>query len=304
MRLLVLLGLAIIGLVVLRTARAAESRRRAASILTARLEALEPAFAAEHAATPIFDPRRPLPIFLERMLVRADIEPRLDIVAIGGFALLVAGLAFGYFLNPLIGIAIVLGGFIGAFFLLRAVGDRRAAQFVDALPHFLDANRQLLMAGYAFQQAFLKAAENASPAIKRYLAPAQRRIYNGSTTAEALTWTAERIDNPELHMLATAVRTNVRFGGAIGPILGELSKILRTRARVGRELRAATSEIRASGMVLTALPPAVILIVAILNISYIRMLWETATGHHILAIALVLEIIGTLIMRRLMRLEF
>jgi tight adherence protein B len=301
--LVVIFGLLVLGLAIAVAATRAERRRRSAVLLTTRLEALQPALSKDQPSLG-FDPRRPLPVFLQRMLARADVDVRLDLVTAAGFILFVAGLGIAYAVNTLAGAAAFAAGTAAAVFLLHNVGVRRVAQFVESLPHFLDSIRQLLVAGYSFQQAFLRAAEDAPPAIRRYLDPAQRRIRNGDTTADALTWTAERIDNPELHMLATAVRTNARFGGAVGPILMELSKMLRNRARVARELRAATAETRMSGLVLTLLPPGGMIVVALLNLTYIQVLWETAPGRRMFAVAILLQLTGTFVMRRLMKLDF
>ncbi len=302
---IILLGIALFGALIARVAMDAERKRRAAAALAARLEALEPTPAKTISSRALaVGGNRPLPAFLQKTLVRADVEARLDVVAISGFGLAASAAALGYFVNLWAGLGLAAAGIICAVYAVQTLAARRTAQFVEALPHFLDAIRQLLIAGYAFQQAFLKSAEDAPPAIRRYLDPAQRRIRNGASTADALTWTADRIDNPELHMLATAVRTNIRFGGAMGPILGELSAMLRNRQRVGRELKAATSEIRTSGLVLTCLPPSAVVIVALINPTYMQALWETSYGRKMLAVAIVLQVTGMFVMRRLMRLNF
>ena len=76
-----------------------------------------------------------------------------------------------------------------------------------------------------------------------------RRIDNGAPIPDAVTWLAARLEVPELHMLATAIETNFRYGGRMSVVLANLVQILRDRARVGRELKAATAEIRFSAIV-------------------------------------------------------
>src|SRR5690606_7845074 len=159
----------------------------------------------------------PMPEFLGQALARADVTVRPEALLIAGFALLLASAGAIQLGGPLAGIALVAAGLGGAWAALQLIGKRHAAAFAEGLPHLLDAIRQLLIAGNSFHQALLKALEGASPAVRRYLHPAERRIRNGAPIADALTWTAARLGSNEVHMLAAAVRTNARFGGAIGP---------------------------------------------------------------------------------------
>lgn len=244
------------------------------------------------------------PAFLERNLARADMQlgPRfltgygaalLVLLAVGG---LWAG-ALGVTLALLLGLALPL-------VYIKHLADRRVAAFVDRLPHFLDSIRQLLLVGYSFQQALSRAIEDSQQAIRRYLDPAIRRIANGASVVDALDSVADRIDLTELHMVVAAVRTNQRTGGSIAPMLIGLATLLRDRARVMRELKAASAETRLSATVLCGLPPLAFLLISVINYEYMRYMWETAGGRRLLLVGLGFQTVGILTMRRLMRLQF
>jgi tight adherence protein B len=214
---------------------------------------------------------------------------------------LVAALRWPGVTAPLV--TIVIGLMLPLLHLRRLAASRMAA-FVALLPHYLDSIRQLLAIGNSFQQALIKSTEAAGLPIQRYLQPAMRRIRNGASLPEALDTVANRIDMAELYMVVATVRTNARFGGSVGPMLASLGALLRNRARVIRELSAASAETRMSAIILCALPPVAMILISLINYGYMKYLWETDAGRHLLMFGFGFQMLGVLTMRRLMRLDF
>lgn len=301
--LLGLLALATAGVLALRRATA---RRQAEAIVASRLDTLRlegldrTPIRTDWVETLIAASPRSIRL----AVARADLR-----VGPGGASLYLAAVAaialLGLQLLGPIGVlaAFVAGGALPVL-LLYQLANYRMAAFVEALPHYLDAIRQLLVVGNSFQQALVRATETAGGPVERYLASATRRVQNGAPVAEALAAAAERVEVAELHMLVTAVRTNMRFGGAIGPILSDLAAILRERKRVSRELKNATGETRISATIIAALPVVAVAIVAVLDFEYISFLWTQPEGVRFVVIALILQGAGLLVMRRVMRLDF
>ncbi|WP_034852469.1 type II secretion system F family protein [Inquilinus limosus] len=284
---------------------AGRAQRRRQQQVQERLQALrdlQPAgetAAAGRAAAPARMPR-----FLRLWLAQADLalSPR---QFVGGGLLLAAAVAvLAWLLGPIPAFAAAVAVPAGALYGLRLLANKRLDTFIAGLPMFLDAVRQLLMVGNSTQQAMLRAAENASPALQRYLQPMIRRINNGAPIPEAVSWLAARLGVPELYMLATAIETNFRFGGRLSAVLANLVQILRDRARVGRELKAATAEIRFSAIVLGLMPILAAAMIGMVKPSYVMFFLEAEQGPRLAAIAIGLQLLGILVMRRIMRLEF
>ncbi|MGO4128808.1 type II secretion system F family protein [Inquilinus sp. YAF38] len=291
---------------------AGRAQRRRQRQVQERLHALRNAIPVGDTATGriVATPAR-MPRLLRLWLARADLAPsppRLLIAAGLLLAGVIAGLAWLF--SPIAAAAVAAAVPACGLYILANLASRRLNAFIASLPMFLDAVRQLLMVGNSTQQALLKAAENASPPLQRYLQPMIRRINNGAPIPEAVSWLANRLEVPELYMLATAIETNFRFGGRLSVVLANLVQILRDQARVGRELKAATAEIRFSAIVLGLIPiiAAAMLgfaaMIGIVNPSYLLFFVEAEQGPRLAAIAIGLQLLGILIMRRLMRLEF
>lgn len=213
----------------------------------------------------------------------------------------VAAVLLGHVLPAIVLPLAVVSGLLG-FLELRAAMSMRA--LVRDLPPMLDGVRQHLTIGASLQQALTRSIEGSGTHVRRHFQAVARRIENGASVAESLAWLAERLQTPEIDMMSAAVQTNVRFGGPIGPALQNLVQILRDRARVIRELKAATAETRMSGWLLAGMPIAGIVGVSFLNPVYARFLFETQTGHTMLIFAFGFQAMGCVAMARVMKLDF
>lgn len=245
-----------------------------------------------------------MPRFLRLLLARATLHPTRESVAMAASALCFAVVLAVWSGGPLLGLAVLFGILSVAFVALRLLAERRVNAFVGELPVFLDALRQLLVIGNSFQQALSKATLNAGPAVQRYFRPVLRRVNNGAPVPDSIFWAAQRLDVAELHVLATAVETNFRYGGRMSVVLSNLIEVLRNRARVGRELRSATSETRTAMKVIVVLPMLVAVMVGLATPSYVTYFTASETGPWVGLGAVGLQLTGFLVMRRIMRMDF
>jgi tight adherence protein B len=290
--------LAAIGLVLLAFAqrsRHAQLRRFIAML------ALEP---APSSATPPHAFTDRLPEGMAQRLRRAGWAPSRNQALLLGLGLMLAmiitAITTGVFAAFLLGAAAPLAGAM----LAELRGQRRMRQLSDNMLGFLERVRQLLSVGSSLSVALARAIENSPPIVTQSLTPTMRRISNGNGVAESLDRCAAELDIYELHLLATAARTNLRFGGSMSQILRNIIENIRRRATVERELRAGTTEIRSSALVLAALPLFVATIVMLTNSGYARWFLQTGTGHKMIAYAIVSQFIGAWLMRLVTRTRY
>lgn len=245
-----------------------------------------------------------LPSFLERKLARAGWEPSRRQLMAGAAVMALAVLAA----TALAGIpAGVLSAVTLALLVLVALEYRagvRVRLLSECMLGFLERMRQLLSVGNSLSVALERAVENSPPIVIQCLTPTLRRIANGSGVAESLERAAAEMDLYELHLLATATRTNLRFGGSMTAILRNIIENIRRRASIERELRANTTQIRASAWVLALLPILVATLVILTNRDYSRWFLATEKGHYMLAYAVFSQIAGAVCMRTIIRTRY
>lgn len=241
------------------------------------------------------------PNFIKVRIARADVRPSAGLVLSVVILLAAFVLLIGLTLGPVFALA-SFGLIIGLIFLaLELIANRRLGDFREGLPGYFDRVRQLLLVGNTLQQGLGKALGNANEQTRRYLEPMVRRIDHGATVAESVGWLAQRIDVPEVHMFHAAIETNIRYGGRVTDILGNLIAMLKDQDRARRELGAATSETRGSANVLTGLPLVIALGFSVINPSYISFFIQHPTGHMLLGISTALILTGAYVLRRMMK---
>jgi tight adherence protein B len=187
---------------------------------------------------------------------------------------------------------------------LQICARRRMRALSEAMPGFLEKVRQAIAVGNSLPGALERAATNSSPVVAAAMAATIRRMHNGSGVAESLERCAGEFDIYDLRLLATAARTNLRFGGSMTQILRNMIENVRRRTAIERELRASTTQIRASAWVLGMLPALVAAMVMLSNRSYARWFWEKEAGHKMLVYALVSQFIGVWLMRIIARTRY
>ncbi|MCF4166121.1 type II secretion system F family protein [Zavarzinia compransoris] len=239
---------------------------------------------------------------ITRRLMQADwkVTPERFVAFIAGL-FVVAAVAI-WFLGLLGGLAAGLA-YVGlAYMLLSNAADKQVNAFLEELPNFLERLRQLVSTGNSQVQAFDKALAYSGDATRCYLDPVALRLKIGVPLPDALRVQAQRLGIAELAMLAMIVRTNLRYGGNLGYILEHLARVLRDRTRVRSEFKSLSSELRSTAIVMVAIPPLVAVAIMVMNPSYLDYFVEE--GQTALWLAIGLEVVGILIMRRMMKVEY
>jgi len=245
-----------------------------------------------------------IPDFVAPLLAQAQIEPTPRMVSIvaGVVALLfILALALGGAGTALAALLLPAGGLI---FYIRQRAFARVDALIEALPFYLDGVRQLLVVGSSLPQALVRTLPAAAIELQSFLGPAVRRIEMGAPVAEAMQGFAGRLRVPEISMLAAAIGANLRFGGPMSAVLGNLAQIVRERLRIHRELRSATAEVRVSTRLLMAMPVVMVAFLFFANRAYIDFFLDEPRGHFLGVLAIGLQLTGMLVMRRMMRAAF
>ena len=206
--------------------------------------------------------------------------------------------------NPLVGLG--LAGVTAAFFpvVVRFRGERRRAAFAEQLPDTLQLLAGSLRAGYGILQAAdAVATEAPSPTaeeFKRLLV--ETRL--GRPLHASLRAMADRLGNEDFQWFVEAVEIHREVGGNLAEILDTVGRTVRDRNRLRRQVKALSAEGRISAVILTILPFAVGVVISIVNPGYSHELFSSALGVGLVLGAAALMVIGTIWLRRTVRIVF
>ena len=154
-------------------------------------------------------------------------------------------------------------------------------------------------AGRTIEAAMRAAAVGAPPTLATALDHAARDLEDGREPGPVLA--ACLGDAAPAHMFGASLALARRSGGDLAELLRGLARSLDERARVEADVRAQTAQARFSALVVPLLPLLALAGLAILDPAGVEALLTTAAGRAILAIALVLDLAGLLVIRHVAR---
>jgi tight adherence protein B len=198
--------------------------------------------------------------------------------------------------------AAVLFGSAPLLFFKRAA-KRRVAKFEEQFPEAIDLIARALRAGHAFTTGLgMVADEVAEPARSEFRLVHDRQNY-GMPLQDALKGLAERVQLLDARFFVTAVLTQRESGGNLSEVLDSLSKLIRERFRLKRQVRVLSAHGRITGSILAALPIVLSVVMFLIAPQHMRLLFTDPLGRRMIAVAAVLQVVGFLAMRRIADIE-
>jgi tight adherence protein B len=126
----------------------------------------------------------------------------------------------------------------------------------------------------------------------------------GLTLPDALRNFARRIPVLDARFFVTAVLTQRESGGNLAEVLDNLSSVIRERFKVKRQVRVISAHGRITGWVLSLLPPSLAVATLALNPDHLGTLTGSTLGQQMIITAIVLQVVGTLIIRKIVNVEY
>ncbi len=176
---------------------------------------------------------------------------------------------------------------------------RRLHKFGMQMPEALELLSRSLKAGHSLGSGFGLIAKELDAPISVEFARAFEEQNLGVSLEDAIEGMTKRIPNLDLRFFATAIILQRTTGGDLAEILEKISSLIRERIKIYGQVQALTGEGRLSGIVLLALPPVLFIVMLYLNADYSMMLFTNALGRKMALGALVMQIIGALVIRKI-----
>ncbi|NIZ13368.1 type II secretion system F family protein [Phaeobacter sp. HF9A] len=155
---------------------------------------------------------------------------------------------------PVRTLASIVIGVGGVFFWVNKKAKTRMALIEEQLPDGVELMVRSLRVGHPFSSAIqIVAKESQDPLATEFGIIADECAY-GRDVGEALKEMAQRLDMQDLQFLAVAVTIQQQSGGNLAEVLAGLAKVIRSRFRLFRRVKAITAEAQWSGKFLSGFP--------------------------------------------------
>jgi tight adherence protein B len=188
--------------------------------------------------------------------------------------------------------------------VLGFLKKRREKAFLKALPDAVDVIVRGIKAGLPlFESIKVVAADSPEPLRSEFNTIIETQTI-GMPLGEACARLYERMPLPEANFFGIVVAIQQKSGGNLSEALGNLSKVLRDRKKMGEKIQAMSMEAKASAGIIGSLPPIVMLLVWMSTPDYIALLWTHQIGQFMLVCCVVWMTIGILVMKKMINFDF
>ncbi len=211
-----------------------------------------------------------------------------------GVAFVLAGLALA---SPVAGALAAAAISLLSCHLVDGRVRRRDREMRSQIPDALTALGVALGSGYALPQAFSYTAAHTPPPLSRELERVVWDIDAGRSIDEALDGLQRRANAPELRYVAVAMEVQHHSGGSLREIIACAVQGVRGSFDLERSLQVQTAQARLSARVVGLLPIGLLGVLALAAPGYLESFLDSPMGLGMLAVAIVLDVVGLLIIR-------
>ncbi len=202
-------------------------------------------------------------------------------------------------------IALLAGAFAGSlpYVYVLIMRHRRLRAFEKRFPEALDLLTRAVRAGHAFSTGLeMIGKELAEPVAGEFRATFEEQNF-GLPLRDALLNLAERVPIIDVRFFVTALLIQKETGGNLAEILEGLARVIRDRFRIYGEVRVRTAQGRLTAAILMALPPAMMLVIGLLNPGYMHVLYVDPMGPKMLIVAGILQVLGAMWLWKIVSIE-
>lgn len=197
----------------------------------------------------------------------------------------------------------LLGAVLPLFFIKQAK-QKRLKKFNEQLGEALSLMSSSLRAGFSFLQTIDILQKETAPPLSVEFGRTLREMKLGTSTEEALHNMTRRIESDDLELIVTAVGIQRAVGGNLAEILDSISSTIKERVRIKGEVKTLTAQGRISGTIVGLLPLLLGAFILVTNPGYVMIMMRHGLGIVMLAGAVVSEIIGVILIKRIVNIEY
>lgn len=125
----------------------------------------------------------------------------------------------------------------------------------------------------------------------------------GASLSTALNDLEKRAQDEDLGLVVTAIQIHHQIGGNLSEILDSINFTIRERIRLKGEIQTLTAQGRMTALVIGLMPVAVALIISFLHPEFMKLLVTDPIGQFMLLLAVVMEVIGIIIIRKIIEIQ-
>lgn len=206
--------------------------------------------------------------------------------------------------GPAVGLALAAGAPWAVGRALRMRRERYRAAVADGAAGLALALADALTGGHSLRGALTEAAAAVPGPAGRELARVAQELAAGARTDAALEALRARARSERVDTLVAACLLQRRAGGDLARLLRDCARSFEDHARLAGEVRTATAQARFTGAIVVVLPAGGALLAELASPGFLGGLWSSFLTAWLVGLALGLQVIAAVLIRRLGRVRW
>lgn len=187
--------------------------------------------------------------------------------------------------------------------ILRWLRARRTARIEHQLPDALQMLAGTVRAGLSLPAALRQVSTELPPPLVQELLLVQHEQRLGVSLDDALENLALRLPAQPIQLMVSAMRIANETGGGLAETLERAAATLRSQHAMELKIRALTAQGRLQAWVVGLLPVFLLWVLARMEPEAMAQLWTTRLGWGVLTAVLVMELVGVVLIRRIVAID-
>lgn len=207
------------------------------------------------------------------------------------------------FLGLLFGATVTIAGWSIPLLVVRYLYERRCTLFVDQMVDGLTIMANGIKSGSNSMQSMERVIEIMGNPISQEFRQVITQHQFGQSFEEALLDLGERIPRPDVQMFVTAINILKETGGNLAETFETIVTTVRERQKVEKKIQALTAQGLMQGIIVTSIPFILAAVFLVIDPNYIKPMFSTTLGLVLLFAMLGLQIIGGIMIKKIVTIK-
>ncbi len=244
---------------------------------------------------------------LQEYIDQADLKYRAaEVILLSGALTVVSFALLGALGLDLLLLRLLLAAGVGSLPLVYILRARRTRlrKFEEALPDAIDLFNRSMKAGHNIHSGLETVASETLDPVRAEFRKVMEELALGSPLEAALHNLGRRVPLMDLKFFVTGLILQRQTGANLVSVLDNLSLLMRERLSLAARMKAHTAQQRFSAGLLCLLPVVAALGIWFVKPDYLQLLYTHPVGRAFLTYAVISELVGILIIRRIANVRY
>ncbi len=201
------------------------------------------------------------------------------------------------------GAAVTIAGWSLPLLIVRMLYEKRCNAFVDQMVDGLTIMANGIKSGSNPMQSMARVVEIMGNPISQEFNQVIMQNQVGQSFEDALSDLGERIPRPDVQMFVTAINILKETGGNLAETFETIVTTIRERQKVEKKIQALTAQGLMQGLIVTMIPFILAIVFFIIDPGFIRPMFNTTLGLVLLVAMLGLQIIGGVLIKKIVTIK-